>query len=82
MRAPLPSKSMVCLLFMHFPLPMGLSGLTAHFYWLFLTLCGMGESRSSFFAFHFLSGLGLAWARALSSSIRPLFLFIAGLWPD
>ena len=34
-RAPLPCESMVCLSFMHFPLPVDLSGLTAHFYYLF-----------------------------------------------
>ena len=45
----------------------------------FLTLCGMGESRSPFFVSRFLSELGLAWAQALSSLIRPLFPFIASL---
>ena len=48
----------------------------------FLTLCGMGESRSPFFVSRFLSGLGLAWAHALSSSIRPLFPFIDSLQAD
>ena len=79
--APLPCKSMVCLSFMHLPLSVSLSGLAVHFFCLFLTFCGMGESRSSFFAFRFLLGLHLAWARSLSSSIRPLFplLLVCGL---
>ena len=42
----------------------------------------MGEFGSSFFAFRFLPRLGLAWAQAISSSIRPLFPFITGLWAD
>ena len=82
MQAPLLCESIVCLPFMRLPLPVGLSGLATCFYCLFLTLCGVGKSGSSFFAFRFLSGLGLAWTRALSSSIRPLFPFIAGLWAD
>jgi len=64
------------------PLLVSLSGLVARFCYLLLTFCGMGESGSLFFAFRFLPRLGLAWAKTLSSSIRPLFLFIAGLWAD
>ena len=48
----------------------------------FLTLCGVSESGSLLFVSHFLFGLGLAWARALYSSIRSLFPFIAGLWVE
>ena len=67
---------------MRLPLPVGLSGFTTRFYYVFLTLCGVGESGSPFFVSCFLSMLGLAWARALSSLIRPLFPFIVGLWAD
>ena len=69
MRAPLPCESMVCLPFMCLPLPVSLSGLAVRFYRLFLTFFGVGESGSLFFAFHFLLRLGLACAKALSSSI-------------
>ena len=60
---------MVYLLFMHLPLLMNLFGLATHFYCLFLTFYGEGESGSLFFTFRFLPGLGLALAKALSSSI-------------
>ena len=80
--APLPCESMVCLKFMCLPLPVSLSGLAMCFCCLFLTFCGVGESGSLSFTFRFLPGLGLAWTRALSSSIWPLFLFIIGLWAN
>ena len=54
---------------MHLPLLMNLFGLATHFYCLFLTFYGEGESGSLFFTFRFLPGLGLALAKALSSSI-------------
>ena len=82
MRASFLCESMICMPFMCLPLPMSLSSLVARFYRLFLSFCSMGEFGSLFFAFRFLPGLGLAWARAISSSIRPLFLFIASLWVD
>ena len=81
-RATFPCEFMAYLLFIHLPLPVGFFGLIARFCCLFLTLCGLNESRSSFFASRFFSGLGLAWAWALSSSIRPQFPFTAGLWVD
>ena len=66
-------ESMVWMPFMCLPLPVSFFGLVVHFCCLFLTFCNVGESGSLFFAFRFLPGLGLAWARALSSSIRPCF---------
>ena len=80
--APFSCKSMVCLPFICLPLLMSLSSLAMCFCCLFLTFCSVGEFGSLSFAFHFLPGLGLAWARALSSLIWPLFLFIAGLWAN
>ena len=60
MRAPLPCESMACLPFMHLSLPVGLSSFTMRFYYLFLTLYGVDEPGSSFFASRFFSGLGLS----------------------
>ena len=82
MHAPLSCESMVCLPSMRLPLPVSLSGIVAHICCSFLTFCSVGEFGSLFFAFRFLHRFGLTWVRAISFSIRPLFLFIAGLWAD
>ena len=78
MYAPLPYKSIACLVFTCLPLPAGLFGPTvcsaAR-----LTLCGTDESLG-FHSLYLVSSLGWLWA--FSSLIQPMSPFTSSLWAN